>query len=46
MADFLKAGAVGVGVGSNIVNKTMLKNEDYTGITSLAKKYVEAIQNA
>lgn len=46
VADFLKAGAVGVGVGSNIVNKTMLKNEDYAGITSLAKKYVEAIQNA
>lgn len=41
--DFLKAGAVGVGVGSNIVNKEMLKNKDYAGITELARLYVEAI---
>lgn len=43
VADFLKAGAVGVGVGSNIINKEMLKNEDYAGITALARMYVEAI---
>lgn len=43
VADFLAAGAVGVGVGSNIVNKEMLKNQDYAGITQLAKMYVEAI---
>lgn len=43
VADFLKAGAVGVGVGSNIVNKEMLKKGDYAGITALAKMYVEAI---
>ena len=46
MGDFLKAGAVGVGVGSNIVNKEMLKKGDYAGITSLAKLYVEAIEKA
>ena len=46
VADFLKAGAVGVGVGSNIVNKKMLEAEDYEGITALAKRYVDAIRNA
>lgn len=46
VADFLRAGAVGVGVGSNIINKNMLKNEDYAGITALAKTYVEAIRQA
>ena len=45
VADFLKAGAVGVGVGSNIVNKKMLQEEDYAGITALAKRYVEAIES-
>lgn len=44
VGDFLKAGAVGVGVGSNIVNKEMLKKGDYEGITNLAKLYVEAIE--
>ena len=44
VGDFLKAGAVGVGVGSNIVNKEMLKKGDYAGITNLAKLYVEAIE--
>lgn len=43
VTDFLKAGAVGVGVGSNIINKKMLAEEDYAGITALAKTYVEAI---
>ena len=39
IADFLKAGAVGVGIGGNIT--TLLKNGDYSAITELAKKYVE-----
>lgn len=43
VADFLKAGAVGVGVGSNIINKKMLAEEDYAGITALARNYTEAI---
>ncbi len=46
VADFLKAGAVGVGVGSNIVNKKMLAADDYKGITALAQRYVDAIRNA
>lgn len=44
VGDFLKAGAVGVGVASNIVKKDLLKNGDYAGITNLAKLYVEAIE--
>lgn len=44
VADFLNAGAVGVGVGSNIVNKKMLAEDDYAGITALARRYVEAIE--
>ena len=44
VTDFLKAGAVGIGVASNIVNKEMLKKGDYAGITALAKLYTEAIE--
>ena len=42
--DFLAAGAVGIGVSSNIINKQMLLENDYQGITQLAKLYVEAVQ--
>ncbi len=44
MADYLKAGAVGFGLGSNIVDKEMLKREDYASITALAEKCVNAIK--
>ena len=43
--DFLAAGLFGVGVGSNIVKKEKLDNENYDGITELAKLYVQAIQS-
>lgn len=43
---YLNAGVCGFGVGSNIVDKTMLKNNDYSSITALAKKYVSAIDKA
>ena len=39
MADYLKAGVCGFGVGSNIIDKKMVDAEDYKGITNLAKKY-------
>lgn len=42
--DYLKAGVCGFGVGSNIIDKTMLAEEDYTGITALAKAYTEAVK--
>ena len=44
MKDYLKAGVCGFGVGSNIINKKMLAEEDFTGITALAKEYVDAVK--
>ena len=41
--DFLKAGALGVGVGGNLVNKDWIKAGDYKKITEAAKKYIESI---
>ena len=43
IADYLDAGAVGVGVGSGIVNKKMIDAGDFEGIAELARKYVEKI---
>ncbi len=39
MEAYLGAGVCGFGVGSNIIDKRMLQNSDYKGITKLAKKY-------
>lgn len=43
MGEYLSAGAVGVGVGSGIVNKKMIENNDFAGITKLAKEYTEKL---
>lgn len=43
MGEYLEAGACGVGVGSGIVNKAMIAEEDWAGITELAKKYTQNI---
>ena len=42
MSEYLKVGICGFGVGLNIIDKNMLKSNDWTGITELAKKYVLA----
>lgn len=42
LGDFLKAGFVGTGIGSNLTNKTMIQNQDYEGIRKLAQRYMEA----
>lgn len=42
--DFIKAGAVGVGVGSSLVNKEWIKSGEFDKITSLAKRFVESIK--
>ena len=39
-ADFLKAGAVGVGVGGNLVNKDWIKAGEYEKVRDEAAKYV------
>lgn len=41
--DYLKVGVCGVGIGSNIVDKELLKHNDYVSLTNLAKKYVSAV---
>ncbi|MBE6731249.1 MAG: bifunctional 4-hydroxy-2-oxoglutarate aldolase/2-dehydro-3-deoxy-phosphogluconate aldolase [Ruminococcaceae bacterium] len=41
--EYLSAGVCGFGIGTNIIDKDMLKNNDFEGIAKLAKKYVEAI---
>ena len=41
---YLKAGACGFGIGSNIVDKKLIDNNDFKGITELAKRYVAAVQ--
>lgn len=42
--DFLKAGAVGVGVGSSLINKKYLENGEYEKITQTAKTLVEKVK--
>lgn len=42
--DFLSAGACGFGIGGNIVNRKMIENGDFEGITELARRYVAAVK--
>ena len=41
IADFMAAGAVGAGVGGNLVNKTWIANGEFDKITALAKECTE-----
>ena len=43
--DFIKAGAVGFGVGGNLVNKEWIDASQFDKITELAKRYVEAVNS-
>ncbi len=45
MKDYIKVGVSGFGIGTNIVNKTFVENNEYDKITALAKKYVEELKN-
>ncbi len=42
--EFQKLGICGFGLGANIVDKEMLKNNDFESIKELAKKYVECVK--
>lgn len=42
MGEFLKAGAAGIGVGGNLVNKEWIKNGEFDKITVAAKEYLRA----
>ena len=41
---YLEAGAAGVGVGGGIVNKQLIAENDFNGITIAAKKYCEVVK--
>lgn len=43
--EYLKAGAKGFGIGSNIVDKKLISNNKFAEITELAKRYVDAVNN-
>ncbi|MBE5733915.1 MAG: bifunctional 4-hydroxy-2-oxoglutarate aldolase/2-dehydro-3-deoxy-phosphogluconate aldolase [Clostridiales bacterium] len=42
-ADFIKAGAVGVGVGSSLINKQFIANYKFDKIVELARRFVEEV---
>lgn len=44
MEEYFNAGVCGFGIGSNIIDKKLLADNNYKGITELAKKYVSVIQ--
>ena len=46
MSDYLKAGAVGVGIGSGVVNKKMIDEGNFEGIERLAREYTEAVMSS
>lgn len=46
MKGLLRAGVIGVGVGSNIVNTKLINAGKFGELTSLAKKYTEQIKGA
>ena len=41
---FIKAGAIGVGIGANIANEEMIRHEDYAGLTRLALQYTAQLE--
>lgn len=41
--EYIKSGISGIGVGSNIVDKKLIENNDFDKICELAKKYTEVI---
>ena len=46
LADFVKAGVVAIGVGSNLVSKKLIEAQDYKGLAENARRYAEAFQAA
>ncbi len=44
LKDYLKVGVCGFGMASNIVDKKMVAEGNYAGITELARCYVEAVK--
>jgi 2-dehydro-3-deoxyphosphogluconate aldolase/(4S)-4-hydroxy-2-oxoglutarate aldolase len=44
--DFIKAGCVAVAAGSSLISKDILKNRDWTKLTSLASQFIAAVAKA
>jgi len=44
MNDYINAGVYGFGIGSNIIDKNLINENNYAGLTELAKKYVSVIK--
>lgn len=42
--DFIRAGALGLGVGGNLVNKAWIANGEFEKITALAAEFVAAVE--
>ena len=45
MKDYLDSNISGFGIGSNIINKTLIENDDWAALTKLAQSYVTVIKN-
>lgn len=45
-AEFIRAGAVGVGVGGNLVSPQLVKEGRFDEITAIARSYTDALKNA
>ena len=41
--EFMEAGACGIGIANGIIDKKMVKNGDYAGITALARQFTEQL---
>lgn len=44
-ADFIRAGAVGVGVGGNLVSPQLVREGRFEEITAIARSYTDALKN-
>lgn len=42
--EYMSAGVCGFGIGTNIVDKNMIINNDFEGISKLAQKYVDVVK--
>jgi 2-dehydro-3-deoxyphosphogluconate aldolase/(4S)-4-hydroxy-2-oxoglutarate aldolase len=43
MPDFLKAGADGLGIGSQLFDKALIKNKDWAGLKLHFEKFVQKL---
>jgi 2-dehydro-3-deoxyphosphogluconate aldolase/(4S)-4-hydroxy-2-oxoglutarate aldolase len=46
LGDYLQAGSVGVALGSNLVSRQILRDQDWAGLTAVARDYVQALAAA